>query len=410
MAQKPLSTEQLQEAADAVEVYGSVNAAARALGIPCETLRSRYHRAQQAAKAATPVKRPIDGFEVRNISTEVDDDGRTTRQWIGERLEGRAGEIIPDGHIVKGLSTLVDESGKIRAQWVKTSRNEERLQEAIKGSLEAAARSAKPLKRIKAPRSALSDLLTMYTITDYHMGMLAWGRETGVPWDLAIAERVLMEVLGAMIDAAPASEVGMLNQLGDFLHFDSLKALTPEHGHLLDADSRYQKVVEVTARVLIWAVRRMLEKHKHVHVGMREGNHDMAGSIWLRVLFAQVFKDNPRVTVEQSPRPYVIYEWGNTLLGFHHGHLSKNEKLPMLFAALYREAWGRAKHAYIHTGHRHSVDEKEHPGVIVTQHPTLAAPDAYAARGGWISKRQAASIDYHKERGEVARRIHLPPE
>ena len=47
-------------------------------------------------------------------------------------------------------------------------------------------------------------------------------------------------------------------------------------------------------------------------------------------------------------------------------------------------------------GHLHSVDVKENNLMIVEQHRTLAAPDAYAARGGWISGRDAKVITYHK--------------
>lgn len=370
----------LQRAVDLVEQYGNQAAAARAGGLPPMTLRRRWEAAR--AQGVRPL--------YRNATREA--------------------HPAIDPYMVKGTSTLVDGDGAAKLQWIKTQVDPVRWKQMVEAACRAACKKVKPHKRVKAPKETLADTLTLYTITDYHMGMLAWGRETGAPWDLEIAEQTLMDVLGAMIDAAPQSAVGILNQLGDFLHFDGLKALTPEHGHLLDADSRYQKVVEVTVRVLIWCVHRMLEKHDRVHIFMHEGNHDPAGSIWLRVLFSQVFQGNPRVTVEKSPRPYVIYEWGRTLLGFHHGHLSKKEKLPALFAALFREAWGRVKHMYIHTGHQHHVDEKEYPGCNVQQHPTLAAPDAYAARGGWVSKRQAASIDYHKERGETARRIHLPPE
>ncbi|CBY88559.1 hypothetical protein [Pantoea phage LIMEzero] len=41
--------------------------------------------------------------------------------------------------------------------------------------------------------------------------------------------------------------------------------------------------------------------------------------------------------------------------------------------------------------------------MIVEQHQTLAAKDAYASRGGWLSKRSASVITYHCEHGEVAR-------
>ena len=41
-------------------------------------------------------------------------------------------------------------------------------------------------------------------------------------------------------------------------------------------------------------------------------------------------------------------------------------------------------------------------------HGQLGAKDAYAARGGWRSYRQAAVILYSKEYGEVGRFIYRP--
>ena len=96
------------------------------------------------------------------------------------------------------------------------------------------------------------------------------------------------------------------------------------------------------------------------------------------------------------------------MLAFHHGHLSKNHALPLLFAAQYPVIWGATSKRYIHTGHRHHKDEKEHPGVTVVQHPTLAARDAYAARGGWISEREATAMTYHRKYGLVGRTTVTP--
>jgi hypothetical protein len=166
--------------------------------------------------------------------------------------------------------------------------------------------------------------------------------------------------------------------------------------------------VEVAVRILRRIVEKALTKHLKVIVQMHEGNHDPAGSVWLRVLFAALYAQNPRVSVEQSPLPYVARQHGKTMLCFHHGHLSKNDNLPLLFAARFPEMWGATRKRYIHVGHRHSVDEKEHPGVKVIQHPTLAAADAYAARSGWLSERQATFMTYHRDSGEFARGIFLP--
>lgn len=141
---------------------------------------------------------------------------------------------------------------------------------------------------------------------------------------------------------------------------------------------------------------------------MAEGNHDMASSIWLRAMFKALYENEPRVEVIDSELPYYYYEHGSTMLCFHHGHLSKNDALPLLFASQFAPVWGRTTKRYCHTGHRHHTEEKEHSGMTIIQHPTLAARDAYAARGGWISERQATSITYHTKYGQVARNTVTP--
>lgn len=429
MPSSKMSDRMCQDAVDAAHRYGSVSAAARELKLPRSTLQCRVgeaasrnirpsnaaiedraKRIQELAQAHSPVRRPAEGFEVRSLATQVDPEGHTQCQWIGERLEGRATQNIPDGHIVKGLSTLVDESGRTRAQWVKTTLDQDKFRAMTEAACRAAAERIEPVARIPAPYSNNEDLATVYTLTDCHVGMLAWGRETGEPWDLAIAERVLTNAMIAAIDAAPDSAVGIVNELGDFLHFDSMLPVTPSSGHILDADSRYQKVVEIAVRILRRVIEYALTKHRVIHVKVMEGNHDMAGSVWLRVLIAALYADNPRVIVETSPLPYAIQQHGKTLLGFYHGHLAKKASLPLLFAAKFPVQWGATTKRYIHTGHEHHVDEKEYPGVKLIQHPTIASPDAYAVRGGWISERQITVINYHNVRGEHSRAVFLPEE
>ncbi len=238
--------------------------------------------------------------------------------------------------------------------------------------------------------------------------MLAWGVETGDDWDTQIAEDTLIAAFRHLIDNAPKAKVAVINQLGDFLHFDSLDAVTPTNRHLLDSDTRFRRVVEVAVRALRAVVDMALETHQEVHVVIAEGNHDLASSVWLQTLFAALYENEPRVTVNESALSYYVYQHGKVMLGFHHGHMKKNEGLPMYFAATYATVWGNTVKRYIHVGHRHHVEEKEHPGVKVIQHSTLAARDAYAARGGWLSERQAQAITYHVEFGEVARNTVTP--
>jgi len=386
MAQRP--PEILQRAMDAVAAHGNCAAAARALGLPAQTLRDQYIEARN--KGFKPQNQALSSWKTENPDVATDSNAP------------------PEGYKIKGTSTLVNGRGETLVQWIKTDRELEQLERMQRAALQAMCEELKPLPEVAAPQHSDEDLATLYTLTDCHIGMLAWDKETGEDWDLNIAEETLVTTLIQMIAAAPNSEVGIVNQLGDFLHFDSLTPMTPTNHHILDADSRYQKVVEVAVRVLRRVITAALAKHKFVRVYAHEGNHDPAGSVWLRVMFSQLYSDNPRVYVEKSPNPYVAWRHGNTLIGFHHGHLAKPTSLPLIFAAKYSKEWGETEYRYVHIGHRHHVHEIEHPGVKVVQHPTLASPDAYAARGGWLSKRQASSITYHKLLGEVGRGIFVP--
>ena len=376
---KLLTDEQLQQAVDLVAAHGSKSAAGRAISLGHSAFDNRY--AQAVAR----------GFEPK-VQALLSGDNASP----------------PEGYKLKGTSTLYGEDGKAKLQWVKTDAKIEELQRMQKAAFDALCADLKPISSIKVPRSTSTDLTTLYTLTDCHVGMLAWDKETGADWDLTIAERCLVGTFCRMIDAAPDSAVGIVNQLGDFLHFDGLAPMTPTHHHILDADSRYQKMVEVAVRILRRVIEHALKKHATVVVQMKEGNHDPAGSVWLRVMFALLYEKNPRVKVDMSPNPYTVYQHGKTLLGFYHGHLAKLTSLGELFSAQFREQWGTCPFVYIHTGHKHHVKEEERSGCKIIQHPTLAAPDAYAARGGWLSKRQATSMTYSAVHGEVSRAIFIP--
>lgn len=327
---------------------------------------------------------------------------------LRQRVEA-AHQSAPDGFTVKGVSTLHGPEGEVKQQWVKTDVDHERRMVLIRAAIEEAC-SAIPAQPpvAEAPGHDFPALLNQYTFTDYHMGMLAWWREGGADWDLAIAEDVLWRSFLNMMIAAPAADTALLAQLGDFLHTDGLVPQTPTNHHVLDADSRFQKIVQVTIRVLRRIVNYMLAKHKNVIVLLAEGNHDPMSSIWLQHMFSALYEDEPRCKVIDSPLPYYAHQHGKTMLAFHHGHLSKNAALPALFAAQFPQMWGLTTKRYCHTGHRHHSEEKEHPGMLVIQHPTLAARDAYAARGGWYSERAAQCFTYHNEFGQVARTIVTP--
>jgi hypothetical protein len=376
---KEWCTESQARYIDAVNEYGSMRAAARALKVNYYTVHCAINRAQASA--------------ARRGYAPDHDMVRT----------------VPEGFKVKGVSTYYNDDGKPVGQWVKSEADKQAQEALMRSAFEAMAEDLPRLSKTLAPADTLPQLCNVYTLTDSHVGALCWGKETGADWDLKIAEEVLTGCFERMLLSAPRARVGIVAQLGDFLHQDSMAAVTPTNGHLLDADGRFSKVVQVAVRVLRRVVDMALKRHEAVVVLLAEGNHDLSSSIWLRTMFAALYENEPRIKVIDSPLPYYVHQHGETMIGWHHGHLKKNDGLPLMFAAAFAKVWGNTTKRYIHTGHRHHIEEKEHDGVVVVQHPTLAARDAYAARGGWIAERSAKAITYHERFGEVGR-VTVTPE
>lgn len=309
---------------------------------------------------------------------------------------------VPEGQMLKGVSTLYDDQGNVKIQWVK-SQGDGNAAAALRAVFDGLIEDLPKAKAVPAPERPVSALLNCYVITDYHLGMLSWGEETGADWDINIAESLLVRWFQTAIKQAPKADKAVFCQLGDFLHWDGMDAVTPASKHLLDADTRFQKLVRVAIRVMRQVIGLLLKKYPQVHVIAAEGNHDQASSIWLREWLQAFYEEEPRVTVDVSPDPYYCVEHGQTSLFFHHGHKRKPTNVDSVFTAKFREVFGRTRHSYAHLGHLHHKHQLETNLMVVEQHRTLAAPDAYASRGGWISGRDAQVITYHAEHGEVGR-------
>ena len=368
-----LSDEVLREAVNAVAQHGNPAEAAKAMGVADSTLRHRL--AAAAIKGIAP---------------------------------GHFESGVAPGYRMGKVTVQRGATGDVERTWERQSPDDAQREAMMRAAADALAESLPRVKAIHPPADTNKALCNLYILTDSHVGMLAWHREGGADWDLRIAEQTLTGCFMRMVDNAPKAADAVIAQLGDFLHFDSLLPVTPGHGHVLDADSRFGKMVGVAVRILRRVVDYALAKHDRVYVVMAQGNHDEVGAVWLRVMFAALYENEPRVIVNDSELPYYVHRHGETMLAFHHGHKSKNDALPILFASQYPGVWGATSKRYAHTGHRHHHEEKEHSGMTVTQHPTLAARDAYAARGGWISERQASAITYHSRFGRVGVTIVSP--
>jgi hypothetical protein len=366
-------TPRQKEILEAVNLYGSAKAASAQLGLNKDAASKAYMYVRRKAARC--------GYSPQH-------------DWTHQ---------VPDGYVAKGVSTYYNSEGKPSGQWVKASLSHEALVDAIRETIDGFKDDIPPASAIVAPAASEEHLCNLYTFTDYHLGMLAWHQEGGSDWNISLAEKTIIAALAQMIDQSPKAHTAVVNIQGDFLHTDGKTPVTPASKHVLDADSRFPKIRRAAIRIIRSLVTMSLHRHQEVHLIIAEGNHDEESAGWLADLFSVHYEEEPRVIVNDSVLPFYVLEWGNTMLGIHHGHKVKNESLPLLFAAQFPQQWGRTTRREIHCGHRHHRDEKEYNGVTVVQHPTLAARDAYAARGGWIADRAAWAITYHKKYGAVGR-------
>lgn len=395
-----ISAEELKRRVDAYMVHGSQRAAAESLGIKKSTMHDSMKRAAELGLLGT--KPVLPGFAIKSIASKDGD------AWVRQTKEHGAPFELPAGHSLKGVSALVDADGRIIQEWRKTVANAAQQAEAFAAAVEAMKESLPRAAITQPPASVVDELLNQYTVSDSHFGMLAWHEETGADYDLRIAEQLLLDWFAAAIANAPQAHTAVFAQLGDLMHHDALESVTPAHRHVLDADSRLQKVIRVVIRTIRRVLDMLLQKHQHVHVVMASGNHDPASSAWLREMLAAMYEDEPRITVDNSPGLYYAYEWGNTALFFHHGHKRGIKDVDATLAGIFRELYGRSKYAYAHVGHLHSDEGRKSSLMYVERHETLAAPDAYAAGGGWLSGRSAKVITYSKSSGEVGRATLRP--
>lgn len=331
---------------------------------------------------------------------------RIKRQAVSRGdFEGSLG-LSPEGYRVTGQSKIVrgpegEFEGWLKVEPDPTAFDRERAKEVI-----AAFKEELPqLPARKAPKQSKNDLLNLFTISDFHLGMLAWKGENGDPdgdWDLQIATEKLIRWVHQGIEMAPKAGKALVCFLGDFFHADGFEPLTPKSKHVLDADSRFPKMAAEGIKLVRYVIEALADHYGSVDVIIAGGNHDPVSSVWLRELTHHVYEKDQRINIDLGCDDYYSYEFGKTGLFFHHGHARRTTNVAPVFVRKFKEVYGRTDFHYGHTGHLHHSKSNEDALMVVDQHATLASKDAYASRGGWLSGRNARIDTYSSKYGKVS--------
>lgn len=391
-----LTEDQLAERVAAYREHGSMNKAARALGVARSTFQSSMQRAAEKGLLGTAPVLP--GYAIKSVASKQGD------AWVKQTKEH--GEVfqVPEGHTVKGVSALVDADGRTIQAWQKTAvdRNPADLAEALKRAFENYEPYSEP---VKPPAYCDESLLNLVPCNDWHVGMFAWRRETDTNWDLKIAEREIGRGIEDAVARSPRAATAIVLGGGDITHSDNHSNETEKSRNKLDVDGRHIKTVEVAGRLMARTVDAALRHNDRVIVRNLKGNHDKETAAAVAWFLSAWYRHEPRVHVDLDQSIFFYHQHGKVMLAATHGHEAKLRDMPQIMASRRAEMWGATLYRYAHGFHVHhkSGFVTEGGGVVAESHQAPIPQDAWHYGAGFISGRSLQTITYHADMGEVAR-------
>jgi hypothetical protein len=366
-------TPRQQQIYDAVQRLGSKNAAARELGIDTKTVRYACAMAEAWLGADEGIKAAL---ESTGLSTETGKHG-----W--RRVQNK-------------------ETGSWDSVFWKTDTTQEDITSWADLFREALGAVPDPLPA-PMPDDVSHDLLPRYIIADVHFGMRAWADETGAEYSIAIAAQRLAEASATLIGAAPHTDRAIILNVGDTLHQNDSKNMTPTSSHILDVDGRFAQAAMAAVKAHVNMIEAAKAKHRQIDVVILAGNHDpdFSPMLWISLFFK--YEADERVTVHLNPSKMWVMEFGRNMLTAHHGDKTKPERLVQQAADVHAPIWGRTYWRYLDTGHIHQDSGRDIGGMSWESHRAITTRDAAAAAFGYTGRSTMKCIIVHRERGEVMR-------
>ena len=301
-------------------------------------------------------------------------------------------------------ATIQVKDGKVFQYWAKTELDKQidLIQTAITAFVE-------PIPSLPVQSYTVenydTDVIPWFQIGDAHIGMIAHAVEVGQEFNLKIAEQELCLAIDRLVERTPACERCVINDLGDFSHYENISGTTAHSGHALDTDGKLAMMVKVYARVYRYIIERCAQRFKHVDVIINQGNHSRALDLTAQVWLTMLYEDNPRVTILENANVFIPYRMGNTLVMVHHSDKCKPVKLADVMATDYAQDFGETIYHYIDIGHiHHRSVSKELGTCMVESWNQIAGADAYAHEHGWRSRSFLTVVDRSKTYGEIGRR------
>lgn len=357
----------------------------------------------------------LDAFEqAGGNATKAAENQGIPRPTFNSRLR-RAREILSIDPAIAESMEAVGTGMVPRLAWAKTKNPDgtsysvllkpEELPEDTLVRIREAFEGMQPAEPVTAPERVADDLLTVYPVMDLHLGMQAWGRETGGPdYDLKTATSDIQYAFEKVLSLTPQSSEAVLILGGDTLHADDDNAQTPQSKHALDVDGRQFKVIEQAIKAIAYITERLAQRHARLTVRVLRGNHDLHAHTALTFALAERYRNDDRITVEKDPRDMFMRQWGKSAIFANHGDRMKPQQMVNLLCDIC-PFWSSTRHRYALTGHIHHDSSKDFGALRWESLRAFCPPDSYAASMGYPARRALQALTFDKVDGLVLRAI-----
>jgi hypothetical protein len=315
--------------------------------------------------------------EVKNLDQLFQHAGLDKDSWSVERLTISAREVTEEGDITDPMFQLW---ARLKPNQVGELRNEDWQEEFL--------RKITNLSPVAPDYSEEEvNLLSEVNLSDAHLRMLSWNKETGVDYDLKIACSVLKDAGKSLIRDSVNLGAEKINLVvgNDMFHSDSNEPFTSRSKNLLAVDSRYAKGFEEGVFTLREVIDFAWDQYQiPVNVIPIPGNHDQESVFFVGQVLDAYYNNNPNVTVDTSPKVRKYYRHGKCVVLLEHGDRTKKKSVPDILARENPDiSWLSHPHREAHFGHIHTEVAQDQDGVVLRWVPGLAPADHYHFQEGY---------------------------
>lgn len=261
-------------------------------------------------------------------------------------------------------------------------------------------------------KSGPSGNLAVYHLPDMHLGKLAQG------WSLDEACEKIAATLDQLIGFARLHNPDQnLFPLGhDLLQIDQEHVSRSGTLHTTTGGTPVERtdpwpVLFKRGRRLGSQMIQTLALEAPTHVQIVPGNHSGRSEFALGEVWDAQFARHGNISIRNENEYHPTYEWGKVGLLMSHGDTVCWENLPLLFATVHPELWGRTKSREILTGHKHISKARavgsyeEMSGATLRISPSLSPQDAWHGKFGYNSLPGAEVFVYNEDHGLIAHYI-----